>query len=46
MTVDIYGHWLPGEGKGKEHLNETFGAKPARISLKLKGSPFDKKKDE
>jgi integrase len=43
MTVDIYGHWIPGEGKGKEHLNETFGRKTVRISLKLKGSPFDEK---
>jgi len=46
MTVDIYGHWIHGEGKGKEHLNETFGRKELTISLKLKGSPFDKKKDE
>ena len=47
MTVDIYGHWLPGEGKGKEHLNETFcGRKGPTPLLKLKGSPFDKKKDE
>ena len=42
MTVDIYGHWIPGEGKGREHLNETFGGKDLTPSLKLKGSPFDK----
>lgn len=47
MTVDIYGHWLPGEGKGKEHLNETFcGRKGPTPLLKLKGSPFDREKGE
>jgi hypothetical protein len=33
QRVDIYGHWLPGEGNGKEQLNETFCGKKGRTLL-------------
>lgn len=43
MTVDIYGHWIPGEGKSKEELNRVFEEKEP-LTLRLTTSVLDRKR--
>jgi hypothetical protein len=40
MTVDIYGTWIPGEGKGRVTLDRTFGAS-SPVSFRTREAPFD-----
>ena len=44
MTVDVYGTWIPGEGKGRVALDKTFGAR-GPVSLRLREAPFDRRRE-
>jgi integrase len=42
MTVDTYGHWIPGEGKGD--FNRTLSGKSEAPALRLKGTRLERVK--